>query len=117
MSSEALLVFCTCPDGETAGVIAGQLVDERLAACVTISEAVTSVYHWQGASETAEERQLLIKTTRQRYPELERRITDLHPYELPEIIAVTIEQGLLGACPRIGTVAREVHFESFFSVI
>ncbi|MEJ1296828.1 MAG: divalent-cation tolerance protein CutA [Candidatus Sedimenticola sp. (ex Thyasira tokunagai)] len=96
MTAEALLVYCTCPDRETATTIAGRLIDERLAACVTISTPVTSVYHWQGACETAEELQLLIKTTRPRYPELERRIQTLHPYELPEIVAVTVERGLPG---------------------
>ncbi|MES9858681.1 MAG: divalent-cation tolerance protein CutA [Sedimenticola sp.] len=94
MTTEALLVYCTCPDRETATMIAEHLVDEKLAACVTISVPVTSIYRWQGAREMAEELQLLIKTTRLRYSELEQRVKALHPYELPEIIAVTVKHAL-----------------------
>lgn len=96
MPTDTLLVYCTCPDSESARHIANQLVDERLAACVTLSAAVTSVYRWQDARETTQELQLMIKSSRQRYSALEQRIVALHPYELPEIIAVTVEHGLPG---------------------
>lgn len=88
------LVLCTCPDLITAQNIAEQLVDKQLAACVNILPGVTSVYQWQGKRETAQEHLLLIKTTTEVFNALEQTIVSLHPYELPEIIAVSIERGL-----------------------
>lgn len=87
------LVFCTCPDQATAQNIAEQLVDKRLAACVNILPGITSIYQWQGKRETAQEHLLLIKTSNEVYETLEQTLTELHPYELPEIIAVTLERG------------------------
>lgn len=87
------LVLCTCPDQATAQYIADQLVDKQLAACVNILPGVTSVYHWQGKRETTEEHILLIKTTNEVYDVLEHTLINLHPYELPEVIAVPIERG------------------------
>ncbi len=88
------LVLCTCPNQATAQAIAEQLVDQRLAACVSILPGITSIYQWQGKRETAQEHLLLIKTTHEAYNTLEQTLTSLHPYELPEIIAVPIERGL-----------------------
>jgi periplasmic divalent cation tolerance protein len=96
MNSETLLVFCNCPDRGVALDMANHLVDRGLAACVNVSGAVTSVYKWKGGLETAEETTLLIKTTHERYTDLEREIVSRHPYELPEIIAVPVELGLSG---------------------
>lgn len=96
MSTDTLLIISTCPDRETAERIANGLVEQGLAACVNISSPVTSVYRWEGKIESDEELLLTIKTSRQRYPELEQAISTLHPYELPEIIAVPVEQGLPG---------------------
>ncbi len=93
MSVDALLVFCTCPNRESAEQIAGRLLERGLAACVTISSPVTSLYIWEGERESAEEIQLLIKTTRECYDALEQAIFSLHPYELPEIIAVSVDWG------------------------
>jgi periplasmic divalent cation tolerance protein len=87
------LVLCTCPDQATAQNIAEQLVDKQLAACVNILPGLTSIYQWQGKRETAEEHLLLIKTTNEVYVALEQTLSKLHPYELPEIIAVPIERG------------------------
>ncbi len=91
---EYCLVLCTCPEGETAQVLAGSLVEERLAACVNILPGMVSVYSWKGAMESSKEALLLIKTERRVYPRLEGRLRELHPYELPEILAVDIERGL-----------------------
>lgn len=91
-----LMVFCTHPEREGAEAMAKTLVRERLAACVNIHHGVTSVYTWEGAQETAAEQLLVIKTRDTRYPALEARIRDLHPYELPEIIATPITRGLSG---------------------
>ena len=87
------LVLCTCPDQATAQNIAEQLVDKQLAACVSILPGLTSLYQWQGKRETAQEYLLLIKTSYAVYETLEQTLTALHPYELPEIIAVPIERG------------------------
>ena len=91
-----LLIMCTCPDQDTAQNIADMLVDRALAACVNILPGLTSVYQWQGKRENAQEHLLLIKTTDEAYQALEQAITELHPYELPEVIAVPITQGLGG---------------------
>ena len=94
MSFQPLLVYCTCPDHDSALRIAQTLVDRQLAACVNVLPGLSSVYRWQGQTETAREELLLIKTRQAVYPELEAAILALHPYELPEVIAVPIAAGL-----------------------
>jgi periplasmic divalent cation tolerance protein len=89
-----LLVYCTCPDEKTAETIAQALVEEGLAACINIVPAVKSVYRWKGKVESAAESLLLIKLTSGVYETTERRIVELHPYELPEVIGVPIVAGL-----------------------
>jgi len=96
MPENTLLIFCSCPDREQAERIAGHLVNEGLAACVSITAPMTSIYTWQGKQERSEETMLIIKSAKRCYAELEKRIVALHPYELPEIIAVPVEQGLPG---------------------
>jgi periplasmic divalent cation tolerance protein len=90
---EPLLVITNAPDRDVAERIAQALVDKRLAACVNILSVCTSVYRWQGEVERAEEIPMLIKTRAARYPEVEAMIRHLHPYELPEVIAVPLAQG------------------------
>ena len=92
----ALLVFTSLPDAASAEALANALIDQRLAACVNVLAPCTSVYRWQGATETATEVPLLIKTTPARYAALEAAIRAHHPYELPEIVAVPVMQGLPG---------------------
>lgn len=87
------LAWSTCPDEGTARRIASRLVDERLAACVNILPDMTSIYRWQGAVETASECLLIIKTRGERMAELERRLAELHPYDVPELVAVAVEGG------------------------
>ena len=70
------------------------LIEQRLAACVNILAPCRSVYRWKGAVQHEEEHPMLIKTTAERYPALEKALRECHPYELPEIIAVPIERGL-----------------------
>jgi len=84
----ALLCLTTCPDLDTAQRIADALVEERLAACVNLLPGLHSTYRWQGKVEHAAEVLLLAKTTRVRMPALQERIVALHPYELPEVLAV-----------------------------
>ena len=86
-------VLTTAPDRASAEQIADRLLEERLAACVQISPC-TSRYHWQGAIEQADEVLLLAKTAADRTPALVSRLRELHPYELPEIVAVEAAAGL-----------------------
>ena len=88
--------YCTCPDAGVADRIAGALVSARLAACVNILPGVRSVYRWQGAIERADELLLLIKTTRAQLEPLAALIASLHPYELPEVLAVEVAGGSPG---------------------
>jgi periplasmic divalent cation tolerance protein len=88
-----LVVFCSCPDVESAGLLADTLVEERLAACVTRLPGVTSVYRWEGALQRDAEVLLIIKTTAGRLANLSARIESLHPYEVPEVIAIPVTGG------------------------
>jgi periplasmic divalent cation tolerance protein len=90
----ALICFCTCPESGTAERIATTLVDERLAACVNILPGLRSIYRWQDRVETADEVLLLVKTSAAAYPALQDRLRELHPYELPELLAVESASGL-----------------------
>jgi len=92
--SDKLLVITTVPNQKAAEDLAAGLVRDGVAACVNISAPVTSMYQWKGQLERDTEVMLTIKTTGSRYPQLERAILDGHPYELPEVIAVPITQGL-----------------------
>lgn len=89
----SLLVLSTCPDAETAGRIAHALVEERLAACVNRVPGVASTYRWHGDILDDAEVLLLIKTTRERFEALRARLVELHPYDVPEVIALDIPGG------------------------
>lgn len=88
-----ILVLCTAPDAEVAATLARGLVAARLAACVNLVPGLRSIYAWKGALQDELEVQLLIKSRRARYEELERWIRANHPYEVPEVLAVAIEAG------------------------
>lgn len=92
--TEVLIVLTNCPDDAVADRIARSLVEGGLAACVNRLAPAESIYRWQGAVERATETPLLIKTTRERYAEVERAVRALHPYEVPEIVAVPVACGL-----------------------
>ncbi|HEY1581987.1 MAG TPA: divalent-cation tolerance protein CutA [Chthoniobacterales bacterium] len=94
MDEEALLVLSTFPDPATARRIARQLVEESCAACANIIPAVASIYRWETKIEEASEVLVLFKTTSARYPALESTLRRLHPYAVPEIVALPIERGL-----------------------
>lgn len=89
----ALLVLTTLADEHHAQRIADTVVSERLAACVSRIPGVLSTYQWQGEVQHDAEMLLLFKTTRQRWPALRERVLELHPYELPEVIAVPVSEG------------------------
>lgn len=92
-AEETLVVLCTCPNEETARRIAETLVQEHLAACVNRMAGVRSTYRWQDRIEDEPEVLLLVKTVRRRFEALELRLKALHPYDLPEIIALPVSAG------------------------
>jgi len=94
LADAALLVLTQMPDHASAQALARALVEERLAACVTVGPPVDSLYHWRGEIETADEVPVAIKTRAALYSRLEAAIRASHPYELPEIVAVSITHGL-----------------------
>jgi periplasmic divalent cation tolerance protein len=91
---DILLVITNLPDAASAEKLARQLVEARAAACVNQLAPCLSTYRWKGNIETSTEVPLLIKTTKEAYPRLEKLICGAHPYELPEIIAVSVTAGL-----------------------
>jgi periplasmic divalent cation tolerance protein len=103
---DTLLVFTNLPDRASADAIARALIERRLAACVTVLAECTSTYRWEGAIESAAEVPLLAKTTAAAYPTLEQAIMELHPYDLPEIIAVPVQCGLPQYLQWIATETR-----------
>ena len=89
-----ILILSACPEAGVAGDIAQALVAAKLAACVNIIPGIASRFRWLGRIEQAEEHLLIIKTTHDRYSDVEKKIRSMHPYELPEIIAVPVAGGL-----------------------
>jgi periplasmic divalent cation tolerance protein len=92
-TANAILVMTSLPDQTSADELAQYLITEKLAACVNRLAPCHSLYHWQGSIESASEIPLLIKTTEQCYDAVEAAIIEKHPYELPEIIFVSVDGG------------------------
>jgi periplasmic divalent cation tolerance protein len=101
-----LVVLSTFPDAAVARAAAEALVNESLAACVNLLPGIESVYRWEGKLENSEEVLSVIKTTAERYPALEARLRELHPYDVPEIVALpaaaVAESYLEWVCRRTG---------------
>jgi periplasmic divalent cation tolerance protein len=93
---QVLLVLTNLPNRDAAMNLARVLIERRAAACVNVLAECTSVYRWRDKVEAAGEVPMLIKTTDAAYPALEQAIRELHPYELPEIVAVPLSRGLPG---------------------
>jgi periplasmic divalent cation tolerance protein len=91
---QVILVLTNFPDEAGAKELAEKLIDDRLAACINILQGCTSFYRWQGLIEMTNEIPVLIKTTVEHYDAVEQTIKAIHPYELPEILAVPIDNGL-----------------------
>jgi periplasmic divalent cation tolerance protein len=94
LADAAILVLTQMPDRTSAQALARVLVEQRLAACVSVGASAESLYHWRGKIETAQEVPVAIKTRAGRYSAVEAAILARHPYELPEILAVPIIDGL-----------------------
>ena len=94
MPEEILLAISTFPDVELARSVSRQLVEQKLAACANIGGGVQSIYRWEGKIEEAQETLVFFKTTRACFEEFQRMLRSLHPYEVPEIVALPITAGL-----------------------
>src|SRR3954470_6570246 len=88
------IAFCTFPDAETARRIVKQLVDGKLVACGNILPQVHSIYRWQDKVESNDEILVIFKLDSSRYAQFEAKLKELHPYDVPEIISLKIDQGL-----------------------
>lgn len=88
-----LIVFVTTPTSEEADRIAEALVGQRLAACINIIPAIQSIYRWEGKVTHDQESLMIIKTTDERYADLERSVKELHSYSTPEVVALKVERG------------------------
>jgi periplasmic divalent cation tolerance protein len=91
--TDVLIVLCTCPDPSAAEKLAAGLVDNGFAACVNIFPGIRSIYRWQDELQVDDEVLLLVKTSRDAYPQLERWLLDNHPYDVPEVLALPVETG------------------------
>ncbi len=91
--TDALVVLVTAPSTDEAARIARALVEERLAACGSVVPGLRSIYRWEGKVEEESEALLLVKTTRERFPVLRDRVLALHPYQVPEVLALPVEAG------------------------
>jgi periplasmic divalent cation tolerance protein len=89
----AIVVLVTAPTAERAAELARTLVEERLAACGNVVPGLRSIYRWEGKVQEDAEALLLLKTTRARFEALRERILALHPYQVPEVIALPVEAG------------------------
>jgi periplasmic divalent cation tolerance protein len=94
MEDDVVILLCTAPSADVAGALAQQAVEARLAACVNIIEGVRSVYVWDGAVCDEREAQLLFKTTRRSAPALSALLTEQHPYDVPELLLLPVDQAL-----------------------
>ena len=92
-TTEAIVVLVTTPTPERAAEIARALVEERLAACGNVLPAIRSVYRWEGKVQDDQEALLVLKSTRDRFGALRDRVLALHPYQVPEVIALPVEAG------------------------
>jgi periplasmic divalent cation tolerance protein len=93
MNTDTLILLCTCPDEAVAADLSTRLVEQGLAACINRFPGLTSVYKWEGEMKSGTEVQLVIKTSASAVDNLIDELQQLHPYELPEIIAVPITAG------------------------
>ena len=93
MRADVALVLTTFPADQDPAALARTLVEERLAACVSVLAPMQSIYRWEGKVAQATEHQLIIKTTAARVETLKQRLHDLHPYDVPELLVLTISDG------------------------
>lgn len=93
MAEQAIVVLCTVPSTEVAERLGHGAVEGKLAACVNIVPGVRSIYEWEGKLEDDQELLLVVKTTKARYLALEAWLTEQHPYDVPEVVALDVTAG------------------------
>jgi periplasmic divalent cation tolerance protein len=103
-----LLILTTWPEDHDAATLAAPLVEEGLAACVNVLPPMVSVYRWQGSVQREAERQILIKTTAARLPDLKARLRTLHPYEVPEVLVIEVAAGSAAYLDWVAASTRSV---------
>jgi periplasmic divalent cation tolerance protein len=101
---DALVVLVTAPSPEKAAELARALVEERLAACGNVVPAIRSIYRWEGKIHDDAEALLVLKTTRGRFEALRERVIALHPYDVPEVLALPVAAG---SAPYLAWLATE----------
>jgi periplasmic divalent cation tolerance protein len=89
----ARIVLTTAANPDEGAMLAGTLVEERLAACASLIPTVQSIYHWEGQIETSTETLVLLKTTAEQVPALETRLHELHSYQIPEFLVLDVDSG------------------------
>jgi periplasmic divalent cation tolerance protein len=104
---DAILVLTTLPTASAARALVRTLVDRRLVACGTVVGGVTSIYRWEGKVEESAEVQVLLKTRRGRWDDLQQAMTELHPYDVPEVLGLTIASGLQAYLDWVGSETTE----------
>ena len=109
MATQVLLVLSTFPEAETARQVAKQLVTQKLAACANILPGVRSIYQWQGKVEDATETMVFFKTTGARYADFQAKLRELHPYDVPEIVAIPVVDGLPDYLSWVNACCKESH--------
>ena len=105
-AEEAVVVFVTSPSVEAGQTMARALVAERLAACVNVVPGVRSVFFWEGRVQEEVEALLVIKTRREGYAAVERRVLELHPYSVPEVLALPVDTGSAAYLAWVGETVR-----------
>jgi len=88
-----VIIYVTAPDEETAVTIGRALVEEKLAACANIVPRIRSLYRWKGAVEDEREVLMILKTRTELFDRVEQRVRSMHPYEVPEIVAIPLTHG------------------------
>jgi periplasmic divalent cation tolerance protein len=103
--TDALVVLVTVPDAGTAAELARALVEERLAACGNVVPGLRSIYRWEGQLHDEAEALLVLKTTRARFEALREAVLRMHPYQVPEVLALPVEAG---SAPYLAWLAGQV---------
>lgn len=89
-----VVIYCTFPDRDIALRIAGELVDSKLAACVNVLGAITSIYNWEGARQQETEVAALVKTRAGLASAVTQKVAERHPYDIPAVLVLAVEDGL-----------------------
>lgn len=93
--TDKIVVLVTVPDRKTGEAIARHLLEARLIACAQLVPGLTSIYHWEGKIETAEEHLVIMKTRSDAFEKVKDQIVSHHPYQVPQIVSLPVERGLL----------------------